>query len=98
MKQKQNPLRDNVKWKNRLCAEQNWYIKSIDYSATYSLVVSWSTVRLTIVFAILNDWHMESIGFVLVFPQSPIKTNIYMRPPKVPSGFSIPDLPALSDR
>ena len=51
-----------------------------------------------IVLAILNDWHMESIDFVLAFPQAPIKTDIYMRPPKVPSGFSIPDLPAFSDR
>ena len=51
-----------------------------------------------IVFAILNNLHMESINFVLAFPQAPIKTNIYMRPPKVPLGFSIPDLPAFSDR
>ena len=51
-----------------------------------------------IVFAILNDWHMESIDFVLAIPQAPIKTDIYMRPPKVLSGFSIPDLPTFSDR
>ena len=49
-------------------------------------------------FAILNDWHMESIDFVLAFPQAPLKTDIYMRPPKVQSGFSIPDLPTFSDR
>ena len=41
---------------------------------------------------------MESIDFVLAFPQDPIKTDIYMRPPKAPSGFFIPDLPAFSDR
>ena len=40
---------------------------------------------------------MESIDFVLAFPQAPIKTDIYMRPPKVPSGFSIPDLPTFYD-
>ena len=97
MKRKRNPLGDIVKWKARLCAGGHRSIESIDYWATYSPVVSWSTVRLMIVFAILNDWHMESIDFVLAFPQATIKTDIYMRPPKVPSGFSIPDLPMFSD-
>ena len=41
---------------------------------------------------------MESIDFALAFPQAPIKTDIYMRPPKVPPGFFIPDFPAFSDR
>ena len=41
---------------------------------------------------------MESIDFVLTFLQAPIKTDICMRPPKVPSGFSIPNLPMFSDR
>ena len=98
MKRKRNPLRDIVKWKARLCAGGHWYIKSIDYWATYSPVVSWSKVQLMIVFAILNNWHMESINFVLAFPQAPIKTYIYMIPTKVPSGLSIPYLPAFSDR
>ena len=93
MKRKRNPLGDIVKWKARLCAGGNRSIESIDYWATYSPVVSWSTFRLMIVFAVLKDWHMESIDFVLAFPQAPIKTDIYMRPLKVPSGFSVPDLP-----
>ena len=84
MKRKRNPLGDIVKWKARLCVGGYRSIESIDYWATYSPVVSWSTVRLMIVFAILTDWHMESIDFVLAFPQAPIKTDIYMRPPKVP--------------
>ena len=87
MKQKRNPLRDIVKWKARLCAGGHRSIESINYWAMYSPVVSWSTVRLMIVFAILNDWHMESIDFVLAFPQAPIKTDIYMRPPKGPYSF-----------
>jgi hypothetical protein len=42
---------------------------------------------------------MESIDFfVLAFPQAPVKTDIFMQPPKVPPGFAIPDLPSLSDR
>ena len=72
MKWKCIPLRDIVKWKARLCAGGHRSIESIDYWATYSPVASWSTVRLMIDFAILNDWHMESIDFVLAFPQASI--------------------------
>ena len=49
-------------------------------------------------FEILNYWNMESTDFVLGFPQAPIKTDIYMKPLKVPSGFSIPYLPAFYDQ
>ena len=98
MKQERNPCGDIVGWKARSCAVGHRSIKSIDYWDTYPPVVLWSTVLLMFMFAILNYWHMESINFVLAFPQAPIKTDIYMRPPKVPSSFFILDLPAFSDR
>ena len=64
----------------------------------YSPVVSFDTVCLMVVFALLNNWHMESINFVLAYPQAPIKTDIFMQPPKVPPNFTIPDLPNFADR
>lgn len=98
MKRKRDPLGEIVKWKARLCAGGHRSLEHVDYWSTYSPVVSWSTVRLMIVFALLNNWHMEAIDFVLAFPQAPIKTDIYMKPPKVPSDFRIPDLPNFADR
>ena len=50
-----------------------------------------------IVTALLMNWHMESIDFVLAFPQAPVASETYMKPPKVPSGFKISDLPAPLD-
>ena len=51
-----------------------------------------------IVFAIItNDWHMESIDFVLAYPQAPVKTNIFRQPPRVLPGLIIPDLPLPMD-
>ena len=41
---------------------------------------------------------MESINFVLAYPQAPIKTDIFMTPPKVPLNFEIEDLPHREDR
>ena len=55
VKQTRYPLGDIVKWKASLCAGGHWSKESINYWATYSPVVSWSKVRLMIVFDILND-------------------------------------------
>jgi hypothetical protein len=98
MKRKRNPVGDIVKWKARLCAGGHKSLPFIDYWSTYSPVISWNTVRVMVVMALLNGWHMRSIDFVLAFPQAPVKTDIYMNPPRVPNGFNIPDLPTLSDR
>jgi hypothetical protein len=98
MKRKRNPIGEITKWKARLCAGGHKSIQFVDYWSTYSPVVSWSTVRLLIIIAIINDWHMRSIDFVLAYPQAAVKTDIYMMPPKVPPGFVIPDLPTMSQR
>jgi hypothetical protein len=98
MKRKRNPIGIIIKWKARLCAGGHRSIEFVDYWTTYSPVVSWNTVRLIIVMALVNNWHMQSIDFVLAFPQAPIKTDIFMRPPKVPHDFIIPDLPSFADR
>ena len=98
MKCKRDPLGTVIKWKARLCAGGHRSLANVDYWDTYSPVVSWSTVRLMLIFALINDWHMESIDFVLAFPQAPIKTDIFMTPPRVPHNFKIPDLPSYSAR
>jgi hypothetical protein len=41
---------------------------------------------------------MRSIDFILAFPQAPILTDIYMKPPRNPRPFLIPDLAALANR
>jgi hypothetical protein len=97
MKRKRNPIGEITKWKARLCAGGHRSIPFVDYWNTYSPVVSWNTVRILIVMALLNGWHMRSIDFVLAFPQAPVKTDIYLNPPKVPKGFPIPDLPHFTD-
>ena len=52
MKRKRNPLGDITRWKAQLCAGDHLSIESVDYWSTYSHVVSWSTVRLMIVFSV----------------------------------------------
>jgi hypothetical protein len=54
MKRKRNPIGTIMKWKARLCAGGHGSVEYVDYWSTYSPVVSWSTVRLVIVMALLK--------------------------------------------
>ena len=97
MKRKRNPIGQITKWKARLCAGGHRSVEFIDYWDTYSPVVSWQTIRLIFILALINGWHINSIDFVMAFPQAKVQTDIYMQPPKVPYKFQIPDLPRPSD-
>ena len=98
MKRKRNPLGEINIWKARFCAGGHKYIENVDYWATYSPVVSWSTVRFILVLVLINNWTMRSIDFVMAFPQATTKTDLYMKPPTVPSDFAIPYLPKFMDK
>ena len=98
MKRKRNPLREITKWKARLYARGHKSIENVDYWSTYSPIFLWSTFRLILVLALVNNWEMISIDFIMALPQAATKTDIYMKPPTVPSDFVIPDLPKFMDR
>ena len=78
MKRKRNPIGQITKWKARLCAGGHRSMEFVDYWDTYSPVVSWQTIRLIFVLAIVNKWHIHSIDFVLALPQVDLKTDICM--------------------
>ena len=85
MKRKRNPLGEITKWKARLCAGGHRSVEFVDYWDTYSPVVAWQTIRLVFTLAIVNQWHIHSIDFVLAFPQADIKTDIFMPPTQSPT-------------
>ena len=89
MKRKRDPVGDIIKWKARLCAGGHRQIHGVNYWETYSPVVSWSTVRMILILALVLRWHMRSIDFVLAYPQADVKTDIYMHLPakgKIPGA------------
>ena len=55
MKWKRNPVGEIIKWKARLCAGGHRSVEFVEYWNTYSLVVSWQTIRLIFTLAIVND-------------------------------------------
>ena len=87
MKRKRNPIGKIIKWKACLCAGGHCSIKFVDYWNTYSPIVSWQTIHLVFTLAIVNNWHIHSIDFVMAFPQADVRTDIYMIPPKSPMIF-----------
>ena len=62
--------------------------KGIEYELTYDPVVRWSSIRLTSILTILNDWHTVQLDYVYAFPQAPVEKEIYM---KIPAGIQIVD-------
>ena len=76
MKRKRNPLGEITKWEARLCAGGHKYIEIVDYWSTYSPVVPWQTIRLVLILALIKNWHIRSVDFVMAYLQANIKTDI----------------------
>ena len=98
MKRKRNLLGEITKWKARICASGHKSIEFVDYWPTYYPVVSWQTIRMVLTLALIKDWHIRSVDFVVTYPQADIKTDIYMKPSTIPHNFVIPNLRQLYDR
>jgi hypothetical protein len=45
-------------------------------------VVTWFTIRLMIIFGIIFCGALQQVDFVMVYPQAPIKIDIYMELPQ----------------
>ena len=74
-----------IKWKARLTVHGGQQEYGIHYTDTYSPVVNWSSVRLMLILAKLNDYHTRQVDFVLAYPQADIPFDNYM---KLPKGIS----------
>jgi hypothetical protein len=52
------------------------------YYDTYAPVVTWSAIRLLIVFGILFSWLLRQVNFVMAYPQASIEMDMYMELPQ----------------
>jgi len=73
MKRKRDPSGAIIKWKARLCAHGGMQVYGDTFWDTYSPVVTWSTVRLVMILALVLGWEMRSIDFILAFPQAQVR-------------------------
>jgi hypothetical protein len=85
-KRKQNPLVVITKYKARLCAHGGQTVQGVHYDASYSPVVSWTTIRLLLTLTLVMESYTRQIDFVLAFPQSETWTYLFM---EVPGHFEV---------
>ena len=77
MIRKRNILTKQVyKWKVRLDLHGGQQEFGVNYYDTYSPVVSWFTMRLILIHALIHKWHTRQIDFVMAYPQAKIENTI----------------------
>ncbi len=83
MQHKHNLTTNEIKsHKARLNLNGGKQIYGMPYFETYAPVVPWFAIRLKIIFDIIFCWALSQVGFVMAYPQAPIKMDIYMELPQ----------------
>jgi Reverse transcriptase (RNA-dependent DNA polymerase) len=72
------------KWKARLNIHGGKQTHGVNYWETYAPVIGWTTIRLYLILALLNERKTRQIDFVLAYPQADIECDLYM---EIPRGF-----------
>ena len=90
-RRKTTPAGEVYRHRSRLCVDGSQQTHGIDYTETYSPVVSWVTVRILMIFAKIYGLHMRQVDYVQAFPQAylPEGENVFM---EIPEGFDMGDL------
>ena len=70
------------KFKARLCVRGDLQTFGVNYWETYAPVVSWTTVRLLTVLALVHDLHSKQVDYVNAYCQAPLQDHeeLYMEP------------------
>ena len=82
--------REVYKWKARLNVHGGQQVKGIHFWETFAPVVTWASIRLVLILALIMKWHTRQIDFVLAFPQAPAETDLYM---EIPKGVHMKNIP-----
>jgi hypothetical protein len=69
------------KYKARLNIHGGMQNYGVNYWETYSPVVNWFLICLSLILALLFSWHARQIDFVLAFPQANVECDLYMHLP-----------------
>jgi histone deacetylase 1/2 len=75
-----------TKWKARLCPHGGKQVEGENFWETYAPVVTWSTVRLTLILSLITGLKSRQCDFVQAYTQAPLDTDIYMC---IPAGFIV---------
>jgi hypothetical protein len=74
------------KYKARLNLHGGKQVFGLNYYETYASVVTWFSIRLSIVLGIIFCWVLHQMDFIMAYPQAPIKCGMYM---ELPQGIQV---------
>jgi hypothetical protein len=83
---KRNPLGKILKHKSRICVDGSQQLQGRDYWEVYAPVVSWPTIRLTLLLSTILDLKQWQVDYMQAFPQAPLTEPVYM---KIPQGWYV---------
>ena len=86
MRRKRNLTTNEItKYKARLNVHGGMQTYGLNYLETYAPVVTWFSTRLLIITALLQNWSIRQVDFVMAYTQAPIENDMYMA---LPAGIS----------
>ena len=85
-RRKTTPTGDVYRHRSRLCVNGSQQTEGIDYTETYSPVISWTCVRIMLILSSLLGLKSRQVDYVQAFPQAtlPEGEQVYMR---IPTGY-----------
>ncbi len=83
---KRNPLGKILKHKSCICVDGSQQLQGRDYWEVYAPVVSWPTIRLTLLLSTILDLKQWQVDYTQAFPQAPLTEPVYM---KIPQGWYV---------
>jgi hypothetical protein len=87
-RKKRHPDGTIKKLKARFCARGDKQVPGIDYFESYAPVVSWSTVRLMLIFGLAFKLKTQQVDYVNAFAQGDLQEQVHL---ELPQGFQVPD-------
>ena len=83
-------MHEVYKWKAWLNVYGGQQQHGLNYLETYAPVITWQTICFFFVSAIIRNWRICQIDFVLAYTQAPAEVPLYM---KFPQGYDNKYLP-----
>ena len=82
MRRKRNLVKNEItKYKARLNVHRGKQTFRENYFDTYAPVVTWFAIRIMIICAIVLNWQLCRVDFIMAYAQAPIECDMYLQLP-----------------
>jgi hypothetical protein len=75
-----------LKHRSCICPNGGMQVEGVNFWETYAPVVSWRTIRLTLILSLLSGLKSRQVDYVSAYTQAPLDCELYMN---IPPGFIV---------